>query len=42
VTASFGCASCPEHASDPKTLFRIADEALYEAKRAGSGIQFAV
>jgi diguanylate cyclase (GGDEF)-like protein len=42
VTASFGCASCPEHASDAQTLFRVADEALYEAKRAGSGIQFAV
>jgi diguanylate cyclase (GGDEF)-like protein len=42
ITASFGCASCPEHASDAQALFRIADEALYEAKRTGSGLEFAV
>jgi diguanylate cyclase (GGDEF)-like protein len=40
VSASFGCASCPEHASDAQTLFRLADQALYEAKRNGSGLHF--
>ncbi len=40
LSASFGYATCPEHASDPKTLFRLADEAQYEAKRSGSGLGF--
>ena len=33
-------ASCPVNAQDPQTLFRLADDALYEAKRSGSGVQF--
>jgi diguanylate cyclase (GGDEF)-like protein len=40
VTVSFGCASCPEDAADGNTLFRLADGALYEAKRNGSGLHF--
>jgi len=42
LRASFGVASCPEHAVEAQALFRLADEALYEAKRTGSGLQFVV
>jgi diguanylate cyclase (GGDEF)-like protein len=40
LRASFGVASCPEHAGDAQTLFRLADDALYQAKRDGSGLRF--
>jgi diguanylate cyclase (GGDEF)-like protein len=42
IRASFGCASCPDHAEDAQALFRLADAALYEAKRNGSGLEFVV
>ena len=38
--ASFGVTSCPGDASDAQTLFRLGDEALYHAKRSGTGLQF--
>jgi diguanylate cyclase (GGDEF)-like protein len=35
VTASFGVAAYPDHGRTAEALFRAADRALYEAKRAG-------
>jgi diguanylate cyclase (GGDEF)-like protein len=40
LRASFGCAACPEDATEPQTLFRLADEALYDAKRNGTVLRF--
>jgi diguanylate cyclase (GGDEF)-like protein len=40
LSASFGFATCPDDASDPKTLYRLADEAQYEAKRSGARLGF--
>jgi len=37
VGASIGVALFPEHADDPETLFKCADAAMYQAKRAGGG-----
>jgi diguanylate cyclase (GGDEF)-like protein len=41
LRASFGVAGCPTHAADAQTLYRLADEALYAAKRGGSDLVFA-
>jgi diguanylate cyclase (GGDEF)-like protein len=40
IRASFGVASCPEDAIEAQPLFRLADEALYGAKRTGGGVHF--
>jgi diguanylate cyclase (GGDEF)-like protein len=40
LSASFGCAACPEDAADAQTLFRLADEAQYDAKRSGTVLRF--
>jgi diguanylate cyclase (GGDEF)-like protein len=40
LSASFGSAACPEDADDAQTLFRLADEAQYDAKRNGTVLRF--
>ena len=35
IRGSIGVAYAPDHGFDPEQLMRLADEALYEAKRAG-------
>jgi diguanylate cyclase (GGDEF)-like protein len=35
ISASVGVAMAPEHANNPNTLMRAADEAMYVAKRKG-------
>ena len=37
IGASIGLARCPEHAMDPISLLKAADDACYAAKRAGRG-----
>lgn len=37
VGASIGVALMPEHAKDPATLLKYADDAMYQAKRSGRG-----
>jgi diguanylate cyclase (GGDEF)-like protein len=40
LSASFGCAACPEDADEAQALFRLADEAQYDAKRNGTVLRF--
>lgn len=35
ITVSIGISAFPEHGEDPEELFKLADEALYKAKRSG-------
>ena len=35
VAVSIGIALCPDHAGDPATMLRLADQAMYRAKAAG-------
>ncbi|MCH8493918.1 MAG: GGDEF domain-containing protein [Idiomarina sp.] len=35
VSLSIGVALCPIHSDDSATLLQLADEAMYQAKRAG-------
>jgi diguanylate cyclase (GGDEF)-like protein len=35
ITISLGIAACPRHASEPKELFQLADQALYQSKQQG-------
>lgn len=37
ISASAGIALCPDHGTDPETLMRHADMALYHAKKNGHG-----
>jgi diguanylate cyclase (GGDEF)-like protein len=39
-TVSIGVAAYPEDAADPEALVRLADDALYRAKRAGKNRAF--
>jgi len=42
LSASIGCAVCPEDTEDQTELIRFADQAMYRAKRNGNGIFRAV
>ena len=38
VAVSIGVVSCPQHSVDPERLLELADEAMYRAKAAGTGV----
>jgi len=40
LSASFGCAACPDDTDEAQALFRLADEAQYDAKRNGTVLRF--